>query len=204
MGLKVLTAATVEPVSLADMKLHLRVDHSTDDALINALISAGRDYVERQTRRPLVNTTYRQTMDYFPEGAIELLRGPAMQIAVGGAYSYAMPRIRYYDENGTLTTLTFAAGDFELDLDNNPPRLNLTPLDIWPNTENGKANAVEVDYVAGNGAAAANVPSLLTTCIKLLVAHWYENRSAVQPGAGSEVPLAVDSILKIYSVGDYQ
>jgi hypothetical protein len=44
----------------------------------------------------------------------------------------------------------------------------------------------------------------LVQCIKLLVAHWYENRAAVQPGFGGEVPLAVDSILKIYSSGDYQ
>lgn len=204
MALKVLTAATVEPVSTSDMKLHLRVDHSTDDALIGALVSAARDYVERQTRRPLVNTTYRQTMDYFPDGAIELLRGPAVQIAVAGAYAYAMPRIRYYDENGDLNTLTFAGGDFELDLDANPPRLNLIPMDTWPNTESGKANAVEVDYVAGYGSSAAAVPALLVTCVKLLVAHWYENRAAVQPGFGGEVPLAVDSILKIYSVGDYQ
>jgi uncharacterized phiE125 gp8 family phage protein len=203
-ALKVLTAATVEPVSLSDMKLHLRVDHSTDDSLISALISGARDYVERQTRRTLVHTTYRQTMDWFPDGPIELLRSPASTTAVGGSYSYAMPRIRYYDINGDLQTLTHAGGDFELDLDNNPPRLQLTPMDTWPNTENGKANAVEVDYVAGFGATAASVPALLVQCIKLLVGHWYENRSAVQPGFGGEVPLAVDSILKIYSAGDYQ
>lgn len=204
MALKVLTAPAVEPVSTSDMKLHLRVDHSTDDSLIAALITGARDYVERHTRRALVNTTYRLTLDYFPDGPIELPRQPASQIASGGSYAYAMPRIRYYDVDGNQQTLTYAAEDFELGLDSNPPMLHLTPMDTWPNTENGKANAVEVDFVAGHGAAAANVPPLLVQCIKLLVAHWYENRAAVQPGFGGEVPLAVDSILKIYSSGDYQ
>lgn len=204
MSLKILTAPTVEPVSLSDMKLHLRVDHAADDSLIGALITAARDYVERQTRRTLIHTTYRMMLDYFPDDHIELPRGPAAQISVAGAYSYAMPRIRYYDQDSALQTLTFADEDFHLDLDNNPPRLCLLPLAIWPLTELGRTNAVEIDFVAGYSSTAAGVPALLVTCVKLLVGHWYENRAAVQPGFGGEVPLAVDSILKIYSSGDYQ
>jgi len=34
------------------------------------------------------------------------------------------------------------------------------------------------------------------------VAHWFENRMAVGQ-VGTEVPLAVDSILRIYSDGSY-
>jgi len=203
-SLKVLTAPAVEPVSLSDMKLHLRVDHSADDSLISALISGARDYVERNTRRTLIHTTYRLMMDWFPADHIELPRGPVAQIAVAGSYSYAMPRIRYYDQDSTLQTLTYADEDFHLDLDNNPPRLCLLPLSIWPLTEIGRTNAVEVDFVSGFSSTAAGVPQLLIQCVKLLVAHWYENRSAVQPGFGGEVPMAVDSILKIYSAGDYQ
>ncbi len=204
MSLKILTAPTVEPVSLSDMKLHLRVDHSADDSLISVLISAARDYIERNTRRTLIHTTYRLMMDWFPADHIELPRGPVAQIAVAGSYSYAMPRIRYYDQDSTLQTLTYADEDFHLDLDNNPPRLCLLPLSIWPLTEIGRTNAVEVDFVAGFSSSAAGVPQMLVQCVKLLVGHWYENRSAVQPGFGGEVPLAVDSILKIYSAGDYQ
>jgi uncharacterized phiE125 gp8 family phage protein len=42
-------------------------------------------------------------------------------------------------------------------------------------------NGIEIDFVAGFGEAATDVPDLLRRAIVLLVAHWYEFRTSYGP-----------------------
>jgi uncharacterized phiE125 gp8 family phage protein len=62
-SLRVLTAATVEPVTLEEAKLHLRVDTDAEDTMIQSFISAARDYCERETGIALAS----QTLEYTTE-----------------------------------------------------------------------------------------------------------------------------------------
>jgi hypothetical protein len=62
--LRVITPATVEPVTLAEAKAHVYVTHDADDALIQAFITAARETVERQTGYALAEASYAWT----PEG----------------------------------------------------------------------------------------------------------------------------------------
>jgi uncharacterized phiE125 gp8 family phage protein len=203
MNIKILARGTSEPVTLAEAKLHLRVDLSDDDALITAMISAAREMVERYTSRTLIYTAYRLTMDNWPYD-IELPRSPAIEAAANlvTGIAYITPRIRYYDGDGNQQTMTYAAGDFEILLDNNPPLLVLPPSGIWPVTYPLQRGAIEIDWIAGYGSASTGIPELLRLAIMMLVAHWYEHREAVG-SFGSEVPLAVDSVLRLYSDGGY-
>ena len=201
MSLKVITARANPAVSLSDAKAYLRVDGSAEDTLISGLVSAGTDMVEKRTRRSLINQTFRWSFNEFPAGPVELPRSPVSAVAIGGGYAYAMPRMRYIDEDGVQQTAILDTDYFQ-DLDNNPPSLQLFPYTIWPYTQLDRAKAVEVDFVAGYGATSANVPELLRQGVLMLVAHWYEHREAVGQ-YGAEVPLAVDSILQMYTDGSY-
>ena len=46
-----------EPVTLAGVKAHLRLDHDSEDGLLSGLIRAARDEVERATGTALIDRT---------------------------------------------------------------------------------------------------------------------------------------------------
>ena len=59
MGLTLIAAPAVEPVSLAEMKQRLSLDHDRADPLLVTLIATARASVERMTRRPMTSAIAR-------------------------------------------------------------------------------------------------------------------------------------------------
>ena len=58
-----LTGPAVEPITLAEVRSHLRVQHDDDDDIFSALIAGARVHIETQTRRALINQSWRLTRD---------------------------------------------------------------------------------------------------------------------------------------------
>ena len=54
-----MTAPAAEPLSLADAKVFLRVEHDADDAIITSLIASARNHVEALTCCGLITQTWR-------------------------------------------------------------------------------------------------------------------------------------------------
>ncbi len=82
--LRTITAAATEPVSLVETKRQLAVIHSSDDALIGALITAARETVERLTGFALAAASY----EWSPEGdrRAPLPIAPGTVTSAEGAY----------------------------------------------------------------------------------------------------------------------
>ena len=75
------TDATEEPVTLAEAKLHLRVEHTVDDALIASLITAARQHVEDYCEASFAaEETWQVTVDGAPPDVIALTRGPVQEV----------------------------------------------------------------------------------------------------------------------------
>src|SRR4051794_4197557 len=66
MRLVQITPPSVEPVTLAEAKLHCKVDFTDDDALITSLIAAARMVCETRLRQALVTQTWVLYLDSFP------------------------------------------------------------------------------------------------------------------------------------------
>lgn len=189
MALVLITAPTVEPVSLAEAKAHLRVDIADDDALITALITAARSHIEQIARPKLamITQTWEYIADEWPtEDTLELRPYPLQSVT----------SIKYTDVDAVEAT--YSSSYYLVDTYSTPGRLRLKSTASWPTTKLRELNGVVVRFVAGYGAAAGAVPVQLRQAILLLVGHWYENREPVLTTGmmASSLPFAVDALLR--------
>lgn len=159
---KVQTHPTAEPIDLAEAKLYLRVDTSADDALIEAMITAARESVERYTSRALVTQTIVEKLDSFPPFGFRLSYHPAQSIT----------SITYKDSNGATQTLSTDV--YMLDNYDVPNAVVLKANQTFPTTYD-EHNVVTVTYVAGEDVSA--VPKPIIQAMYLLIADYYENRT---------------------------
>ena len=171
MASNVVTAPATTPVTLAEAKLTLLVDHTADDTLITQLIEAATREVETLAARSLVTQTREIVIDRWPALGVILLEHPPVQ---------SITSIKYVTDAGVEVTL--AATDYELIADVTPPYVWPGQDDLWPSATLRSRAPIRVRYVAGYGAAAA-VPSDFKRLILGLVAVDYENREAMSTAA---------------------
>ena len=188
MSLVLVTAPAVEPITLAEAKLHLRVDHDDEDDLITALIVAARRQAETFTRRALVEQTWRLTLDAFPAAPIRLPMGRVSTIS----------HVKYVDGAGAWQT--WAADNYLADLDSVPARIVPAYGQSWPSARRQLAS-VEIRFVAGFGNAAA-VPADIKAAIKLALGDLYEERSAKSGGSPNLSPVPA-SLLWPYRIVEF-
>lgn len=191
-GLVQPSAPAVEPLTLAEAKLHLRVatGQTDEDSLISALIVAARRWFERRTNRQLVTATWRLTLDAFPLGCRPLLL-PVAPVASVTSVSYV---------GNAGATYTLAATKYVVSTDREPARLMPAYGLVWP-VARWVPDAVQVVFVAGYGVAAA-VPDDIKSALRLVIGHLYENREEVTTVNSAELPQGAKSIAEAYGFGD--
>ena len=123
MNLVVATAPAIEPLTLSETLLHLRVDIVEDNDLVIGLISAAREYCEAAARRTFINTTFDLYLDAWPlYGQFELPNPPL--VSVTGVY--------YTDENGDEAE--FSSANYIVDSSSEPGRVRKKSTASWPTT----------------------------------------------------------------------
>jgi len=170
--LKRLTTPSVDVVSLAEARDHLRVSHSLDDSLIDRLIDTARAVIEGPTGAgiPLLWSRWQLTLDHLPR-CIDIDLCPVAsvdQITING---------------DVLDPTAYTA-----DLDSTPARIDTS------HTTGHKLGSVKVEFTAGY----VTVPADLAHAILMLVAHYYEHREAASAIELKDVPFAVNAILSRY------
>lgn len=190
-SLTVSTPPEEEPVSLAEVKLHLHMetDFADEDSKLNRLIAAAREMVEKDCERALMPQTLTLKLDCFPS-IIELRRCP-----VGDSEDI---EIEYVDSDGDTQTLD--PEDYRVDATSEPGRIASAYGTYWPTTQ-PVSGAVTVTFPAGYADADA-VPAMAVQAICLLVGHWYRNAEAVGT-VGTEVVLAYQALIQRLRWGGY-
>lgn len=153
------------------------------DSEIAALVAAAVDLVEAQTGRVLLPSTWRVSLDSWPVDGVILL--PMSPVS-------AVVSVQYLDVYGVLQTLH--PDNVQIVLDGDYPAIHRAPGVSWPGLCVSPV-AVQIAVQAGYANAAA-IPPAIVMALRLLLAHWFTNRAAVQVGpAASELPLGVPALL---------
>lgn len=188
MGLKIVTRASVQPVSLEEVKAHLKVDFDDDDDLIESFIEAAVEHAEDFTGRALVEQVWDYFLDEFPSGAIELPKPPL--ISVDGVFYQASGSEEQFDD-----------ASYVVDLAGEPARISLIDGGSWP-TVSEQSNAVRVRFTAGyadgdDSPPAVNVSPAIKAAIKLIVGSLYANRETVVVGqTATLIPWSAEQLLR--------
>lgn len=163
-------------VSLADAKEFLRVDFTDEDTTITALLDAAVAHVSDYTNRHFTADAQNR---FFLERwrSASLSFGPVTDI-VG---------VFYYDTSGVVQELDTSKW-YRTALVNNVATIHFHDV---PDLEDYNAHPVFITAEVG-AVASANVKH----AVKMLVAHWYENRRAVVTGTiTARIPMAVEALL---------
>lgn len=190
-SLTLVTAPTVEPVSLAEAKDHLRVDGDDEDTLIEALVGAARAWVEETYGRALTTQTWDLALNGFPRCRwISIPRAPLQSVT----------SLTYYDEDLSTSTV-FSSANYQVDTLRTPGVLALKNNVFWPTDTLRPSSGVVVRFVAGYGATAASVPEPIKQAIKLLAGTMYLHRETEVTGTiVARIGFAADALLASYRV----
>lgn len=176
-----LTAPATEPIPLDEAKFHLRVDHPADDALIQNLIVAAREYAETDTARALAEGgTWRVVVDGAPS---------AWPIPLNPAPVASVQLVQLVDSAGTDEDITDAVVDLlPVPAQLYPPRAG------WPPAPTTAAPWVRtiIEFATGTEPPPRDVRQAML----LLVGQWYDSRAAVRTGTiVATMPFGVEHLL---------
>ena len=157
-----LAGPALEPLTLDETRLWLRLDATDEDQLVAALIRAARSAVEQATRRALISQSWRLRLDRWPaDRCVKLPLSPIL----------TLDAVRIFDAAGAPSLADLSG--FHIDQSRGAKLV----CDVAPPAPGRIANGVEIDVTAGFGATPQSVPEPLRMAMRLLVAHWFEHRS---------------------------
>lgn len=162
------TAPSARVVSLPDMKLHLRIDHDDEDSMIDALEAAAVAYLDGWRGvmgRAIMPQTWSQEFDEW--GTHKLLLPDASNVSAVGILDGV---------EAPADSITIKAN------------LGGTFVEV-------KGGAVDTVRITYECALPVEQLPAVQMAVKMLAAHWYENREAATERALSAAPMAVQSII---------
>lgn len=157
------SAPSVLPVSLSEVKSHLRLSSSdtTHDTNLTLLIEAAVERLEQDLDRQVITADFRVTRFNWGSDTAE--------VKLNKKAVCSITTVKYVDVDGN--TVTLDSDDYIFD----KGRCSIFPPagTTWPEVLADDPNGVVIDFCAGYGASADCVPRLFKTAIMLGVGKWF-------------------------------
>lgn len=198
-----------QPVTLDEVKAHLRVLSDDENALLTGYIAAATLAVEKYLTRKLITQTIVAFMDEFPAVGGGAWWGGTRQgtpLSTGMTSDVSIlldllpvqsvTEIRTFNDADDETVFSDALYRVDVNDPDLKARISLVTGGVWP-SDLRPTKAIKITYVVGYGLAAA-VPEDIKIAIKELVGNWYENREAVTCDTLKEVPLQYRFLIDQY------
>jgi hypothetical protein len=193
MTLQLVTTPPVEPLTVAEARARLNIGSELTDAVISALISAGRQMIDGADGwlgRALITQTWDLVLDHF-SGMNRPLEtgfyGSSDHGSYAGGYDdihrmrrhrhgiviplpplQSVTSIKYIDTDGAEQTADPAT---YLLKKGTPSHIVLASGATWPSVNPTISGSVTIRFVAGYGDEGRDVPETIRTAIALQVSH---------------------------------
>jgi len=191
MIINVKTAPTVEPITVSEVKDHLRITTADFDTILGELITAAREYVEKITGRALVQRTLEA--QYKDWHNFDLPYPPVISV----------DSIEYTDTDGNTSTVDASIYSVVSDAS----KIILGYGQSWPTaTLHPDEYPVKVTYKAGyepEGSPldyTANIPRAIKSAIKMHVELLFDRP---QKDYAEKLESAINSLLTPYKVWSF-
>ncbi|MGO4389445.1 head-tail connector protein [Microvirga sp. 2YAF29] len=180
MRLTLITPPAAEPITLDDLKQHLRIDHNDEDDLLMNLIAAARQKLDGPRGllgRCLITQEWKAILDGFPP------MGRSSEIVLPFAPVSAVSAITYRDPARAELTLAPDAYLVTGLHDDAHATIGPTRCMAWPYVV-CLPGSVTVTFKAGYGEAPEDIPEPIRQAIRIHAASLYENResASLPPG----------------------
>ena len=180
-------APTIEPITLSELKTHLRIVSDAEDLYLSSLIQEAVEEIEDATGLAILTQSWKLTLDRWPVNSEKWWdgerEGHINEIYAGGKNAdVQLPRyplitvdsVTVYDDAGTSAAVVIA-DTFDVDTSFIRGRLSLKSGSVWPVALRANA-AIEIVYTAGHGATTVEVPSPIKRAVRQLAAYMYAHR----------------------------
>lgn len=172
MALVTKIAAAATPIALADLKTYMGIKaaDTNKDADLTRIIYTATERCEAYTGRAFINRTYTLWLDGFPaappspgepiEGVHQVPWNTWLSakkfIILQRPPLVSVTHLKTYNTSDVDSTMS--ASDYFVDTKTEPGRLSLNDSATWPTTYLRPINGIEIEYIAGYGAAESNIP----------------------------------------------
>jgi len=181
------TDPSIEPVTIAEAKTHLQIEHDDDDLYIKSLIEAARVEFEGNTDRALITQTV--TVE-FDSGDINVMSAifPIRPVIT-------LTSFKYYTSDGVATAWTDGSDFYTYGLD---------PMKLVPDNSlfiaERRSQAFQMIASCGYGATADTVPKDIRDALLTRVSDRFWNESSVIPGMSvqTKTPVSFDDVVDKY------